>query len=120
MQVLREAEAKRFEELGSRLRTQRLEAEERKKEREVKLTDKVPPPKRARIGCRSNVHYNGREFIIDFVIIICRASDHAAQDFNPEGTVRSLQNPEKYIFRSYGSSNAPHQRLRRSVLRPEL
>jgi len=48
--VLREAEAKRFEELGSRLRVQRLEAEERKKEKEIKLTDKVPLPKRARTG----------------------------------------------------------------------
>jgi len=48
--VLRQAEAKRFEELGSRLRNQRVEAEERKKEREVKLTDRVPPSKRSRTG----------------------------------------------------------------------
>ncbi|KAG1861749.1 RNA polymerase II transcription factor SIII subunit A-domain-containing protein [Suillus subalutaceus] len=39
--LLREAEAERLELAGSRLRSQRMEAEERKKERE-------PPPKRAR------------------------------------------------------------------------
>jgi hypothetical protein len=52
MQGLRQAEAKRFEELGSRLRFQRLEAEERKKEKEVKLTDRIPPSKRSRTGCK--------------------------------------------------------------------
>jgi elongin-A len=30
-----------------------MEADERKKEREVKLTDRLPPPKRAR-GCKLN------------------------------------------------------------------
>ncbi|KAJ4487724.1 RNA polymerase II transcription factor SIII subunit A-domain-containing protein [Lentinula aciculospora] len=48
--VLREAEVKRLEEVGSRIRSQRLEADERKKEREVKLTDRLPPPKRQRTG----------------------------------------------------------------------
>ncbi|KAH0830658.1 hypothetical protein J3R83DRAFT_2113 [Lanmaoa asiatica] len=47
-QLLREAEAHRLEEAASRLRNQRMEAAERKKEREVKLTDKLPPAKRAR------------------------------------------------------------------------
>ncbi|KAF9014051.1 RNA polymerase II transcription factor SIII subunit A-domain-containing protein [Cyathus striatus] len=46
--LLEVAEAKRLEEAASKLRSQRLEAEERKKEREVKLTDRVPPPKRPR------------------------------------------------------------------------
>ncbi|ESK88032.1 hypothetical protein Moror_10773 [Moniliophthora roreri MCA 2997] len=46
--VLREAEAKRLEEIGLRIRSQRLEAEGRKKEREVKFTDRLPPPKRAK------------------------------------------------------------------------
>ncbi|KAG2113678.1 hypothetical protein BD769DRAFT_1630062 [Suillus cothurnatus] len=43
--LLREAEAERLELAGSRLRSQRMEAEERKKEREVKITDRLPPPK---------------------------------------------------------------------------
>ncbi|KAG1723210.1 RNA polymerase II transcription factor SIII subunit A-domain-containing protein [Suillus lakei] len=46
--LLREAEAKRLELVGSRLRSQRMEADERKKEREVKITDRLPPPKRGR------------------------------------------------------------------------
>ncbi|KAI6045533.1 RNA polymerase II transcription factor SIII subunit A-domain-containing protein [Pisolithus marmoratus] len=45
---LREAEAHRLEEVSSKLRNQRMEAAERKKEREVKLTDRLPPTKRAR------------------------------------------------------------------------
>lgn len=51
-QVFREAEAKRLEEVGSRIRSQRREAEERKKEREVKFTDRMPPQKRSRGGCK--------------------------------------------------------------------
>ncbi|KAF6763963.1 RNA polymerase II transcription factor SIII subunit A-domain-containing protein [Ephemerocybe angulata] len=47
---LQEAEIKRFEEVGSRIRSQRMEADERKKEREVRFTDRVPPPKRSRTG----------------------------------------------------------------------
>ncbi|KAI6028495.1 RNA polymerase II transcription factor SIII subunit A-domain-containing protein [Pisolithus orientalis] len=46
--LLREAEAHRLEEVSSKLRNQRMEAAERKKEREVKLTDRLPPAKRAR------------------------------------------------------------------------
>ncbi|OAX35913.1 hypothetical protein K503DRAFT_722287 [Rhizopogon vinicolor AM-OR11-026] len=46
--LVREAEAQRLELLGSRLRSQRMEADERKREREVKITDRLPPPKRAR------------------------------------------------------------------------
>ncbi|KXN92273.1 Transcription elongation factor B polypeptide 3 [Leucoagaricus sp. SymC.cos] len=48
--VLKHEEERRFERLGSKLKAQRMEAEERKKEREVKLTDRVPPPKRPRTG----------------------------------------------------------------------
>lgn len=51
-QLLREAEAHRLEEVASRLRNQRIEAAERKREREVKLTDKLPPTKRARAACK--------------------------------------------------------------------
>jgi elongin-A len=52
--VLQDAEAKRLEEVGLRMRSQRLEAEEKKREREVKLTDRVPPEKRARGGWNIN------------------------------------------------------------------
>ncbi|KAG6880249.1 hypothetical protein C0992_001817 [Termitomyces sp. T32_za158] len=45
---LKEAEAQRLEEASAKLRTQRLVAEERKREREVKITDRLPPPKRQR------------------------------------------------------------------------
>jgi elongin-A len=48
---MQEAEARRLEELGSRLRLQRQEEAERKKEREVKITDRLPPPKRFKSGC---------------------------------------------------------------------
>jgi len=45
---LRSQEAKRLELVGAKLRNQRVEHEERKKEREVKLTDRIPPAKRQR------------------------------------------------------------------------
>ncbi|KAJ7286112.1 RNA polymerase II transcription factor SIII subunit A-domain-containing protein [Mycena rebaudengoi] len=48
--ILVEEEARRVEEIGSRIRNQRLEAEERKKEREVKITDRLPPSKRSSRG----------------------------------------------------------------------
>lgn len=41
-------ETKRFEQLGTRLRTIRQEEVERKKETQIKLTDKLPASKRAR------------------------------------------------------------------------
>ncbi|PPQ72115.1 hypothetical protein CVT24_002426, partial [Panaeolus cyanescens] len=47
---LQSLEAKRFEEIGSKLRTQRMQADVRKKQREVKFTDKVPVEKRSRTG----------------------------------------------------------------------
>ncbi|KAG6889822.1 hypothetical protein C0995_014299 [Termitomyces sp. Mi166 len=48
LKFLKEAEAQRLEEASAKLRNQRLVAEERKKEREVKITDRLPPPKRQR------------------------------------------------------------------------
>lgn len=53
LQLLEASELHRLEEVGSRLRSQRLEAEERKKGSSVKLVDvdQVPPMKRSRGGC---------------------------------------------------------------------
>lgn len=47
-QILDELQYKRLEELGTRLRMQRQEAEERKKEFAVKAIDRAPPAKRRR------------------------------------------------------------------------
>ncbi|KAJ7085798.1 RNA polymerase II transcription factor SIII subunit A-domain-containing protein [Mycena belliarum] len=44
--VLVEEEARRIEEVGSKIRRQRLEADERKKEQEIKITTQLPPAKR--------------------------------------------------------------------------
>jgi hypothetical protein len=49
-QDLRARKEKRLEEISARMKSQRLEAEERKKQKEIKMTDRVPPMKRAR-GC---------------------------------------------------------------------
>ncbi|EMD38067.1 hypothetical protein CERSUDRAFT_104685 [Gelatoporia subvermispora B] len=46
--VQRDLEAQRLEAVGSRLRNQRAEAEERKKESSIKITDRLPPAKRSR------------------------------------------------------------------------
>ncbi|KAJ6463826.1 RNA polymerase II transcription factor SIII subunit A-domain-containing protein [Mycena vitilis] len=44
--VLVEEEARRIEEVGLKIRRQRQEAEDRKKEQEIKITTQLPPPKR--------------------------------------------------------------------------
>ncbi|EJD05676.1 uncharacterized protein FOMMEDRAFT_17928 [Fomitiporia mediterranea MF3/22] len=49
----REREIRRFEEAANKLRSQRIEAEEMKRKRQVKLTDRLPPTKRPRTGCMS-------------------------------------------------------------------
>jgi elongin-A len=45
-------EAKRLEEAGNKIRSQRLEAEELKRKRQVQLTDRLLPQKRFRGGCK--------------------------------------------------------------------
>jgi hypothetical protein len=50
VQDLRAKKERRLEEISARMKSQRLEAEERKKQKEIKFTDRVPPMKRAR-GC---------------------------------------------------------------------
>lgn len=53
-QQLQAQEAQRIEHVGSKIRTQRQEADHRKKEKEVKITDRLPPAKRPRTGgCQS-------------------------------------------------------------------
>ncbi|KLO10546.1 hypothetical protein SCHPADRAFT_906793 [Schizopora paradoxa] len=47
---LRDEENRRFEEAANRIRNQRLEAEELKRKRQIKITDRLPPPKRVRHG----------------------------------------------------------------------
>jgi len=45
---LRAKKEKRLEEISARMKSQRLEAEERKRQKEIKFTDRLPPTKRAR------------------------------------------------------------------------
>jgi hypothetical protein len=49
---IRAMKEERFELLRARMKTQRLEAEKHKREKEIKITDRLPPMKRAR-GCES-------------------------------------------------------------------
>jgi elongin-A len=51
-QDLRARKEKRFEEIRARMKTERLEEEERKRQKGIKITDRLPPMKRAR-GCES-------------------------------------------------------------------
>ncbi|KAI9458265.1 RNA polymerase II transcription factor SIII subunit A-domain-containing protein [Russula earlei] len=45
---LRAKKEKRLQEISARMKSQRLEAEERKKQKEIKFTDRLPPMKRTR------------------------------------------------------------------------
>jgi len=58
LQILRETEARRLEEVGTRLQIKRLIADGEKKEREVKITDWMPPTKRSRGRCASSLASN--------------------------------------------------------------
>lgn len=63
IQALEDAEMKRIDELGNRLRTQRMEADERKKEKEVKYTDRLPDQKRTRTSaCKGEIMPNLIQF----------------------------------------------------------
>ena len=63
MQDLRAKKERRLEEISARMKSQRLEAEERKKQKEIKFTNRVPPMKRAR-GCESfHVDYLYKSFL---------------------------------------------------------
>ncbi|KIP06033.1 hypothetical protein PHLGIDRAFT_128507 [Phlebiopsis gigantea 11061_1 CR5-6] len=48
--ILQDLEAKRLEAVGLKLRIQREEFEQRRKDSQIKITDKLPPPKRFRGG----------------------------------------------------------------------
>ena len=61
--LLKVVEEKLLEEARSKLRSKLMKAVEHKKEREVKYTDRVPPPKRARTGCTHFNHIYTRSLI---------------------------------------------------------
>lgn len=52
VQEIQDAEARRMDELGTKLRLQSQEADQRKRQREIKFTDRVPQPKRFKGGCK--------------------------------------------------------------------
>ncbi|KAJ3480709.1 hypothetical protein NLJ89_g12263 [Agrocybe chaxingu] len=83
-----DAEAKRIEEVGSRIRSQRREADERKKEKEVKYTDRVPPPKRPRMGACKRFYLYCLRRSVSFgkltMVILPREHNHTTEEFIPE------------------------------------
>ena len=81
LKLLEDAVAKRLEEAGSRLRSHRMEAVERKKEREVKYTDRVPPPKRLRTGCK--------DFLVPALTMLIPPREHkcASKDFISKNSI---------------------------------
>lgn len=93
---LQAAEDKRFEEVGSKLRSQPLEADERKKEREIKLTDRVPSPKRPRTGCMSYFFLSPYSHVL-IESVIMRLNTDTTQNFIPEAPDGSVQDIERYV-----------------------
>ncbi len=82
LQDLRTKKEIRIAEIGARMKSQRLEAEERKKQKEIKFTDRVPPMKRAR-GCESfRVVYP----YIQVSYLRLRVFHSSAEEFVPENT----------------------------------
>jgi hypothetical protein len=111
-QVLKHEEERRFERLGSKLKAQRMEAEERKKEREVKLTDRVPPSKRPRTGgCKSCPDKYYRCITDEISLFFTRGSTCATEDFDSKNSIRSLENPEGHVSLTDDPSNEQWQDL---------
>lgn len=107
---MREAEAKRLEELGCRLRSKRQEAAERKKEREVKLTDRIPPPKRLKNGCTFMPNFCNLARLAD---MLHSSRGHAAtpQVPIPENTDRSFKDTEDHVQLTHATPDAGLQEL---------
>lgn len=109
-QTLREEEARKFQELGSRLRDRRKEAEDSKKEREVKLTDRIPlNPKRSRTGCKLLAYpflnkKNQQTFYH-------RGNKCTSQDSFPEDQVIGIENSANCVHPSNDANDATSQRL---------
>jgi hypothetical protein len=82
LQDLRAKKERRLEEISARMKSQRLEAEERKKQKEIKFTDRVPPMKRAR-GCES---YRIAYLFIRVSYLCLRVFYSATEESVPENT----------------------------------
>jgi elongin-A len=72
---LRARKEKRVQEIGARIKSQRLELEERKKQKEIKFTDRVPPMKRAR-GCEC---YCAARIVTEKFILVASGSSAPQQ-----------------------------------------
>ena len=83
------------------MQSQRREAEERKKQKEIKFTDRVPPMKRAR-GCESYRKAGCGE------VYRCgiRVFYSSAEEFVPENTQRSLKDTADHVRTAHATPDA--------------
>ncbi|KAG5220487.1 RNA polymerase II transcription factor SIII [Salix suchowensis] len=70
---LRESETRRLEELAHKMRKQRTAAEDKKEERKVKFTDRLPPAASKRSGCKAT-----------YIQVTGPASDITYRGINPQ------------------------------------
>lgn len=104
-QVLRDLEAQRLEAVGSKLRIQREELEQRKKDSQIKLTDKVPPAKRYRGGCESLAYvYAPGGLTTDLMQF--RGTDTTTEDTLAKDSCRCCQTAEGHLRRACVAYNA--------------
>ena len=105
--LLKVVEEKLLEEARSKLRSKLMKAVEHKKEREVKYTDRVPPPKRARTGC---THFN-TPALLSMLNSIPREYKCASKNFISENSVRRFKTSKKHLQRTYIATNANCKKL---------
>lgn len=104
-QVLRDLEAQRLEAVGCKLRIQREELEQRKKDSQIKLTDKVPSIKRYRGGCKSLTYvFVSGGLTIDLMQF--RGAITATENTFAKDSCRCCQNAERHLRRAYDAYNA--------------
>jgi len=100
---LRARKEKRLQEIGARIKSQRLELEERKKQKEVKFTDRVPPMKRAR-GCEC---YCAARIITEkFKLVVFRVVCSSTKEFVSEDAQRSLEDTADHVRAMHATPNA--------------
>lgn len=91
------------------MRKQRTAAEDKKEERKVKFTDRLPPAASKRSGCKATyIQVTGSASDIMY-----RGHKPTTKDVIPENEIRGLQTSKDYVFPSFSPSHGQWEDLSR-------
>lgn len=107
-QELRESETRRLEELAHKMRKQRTAAEDKKEERKVKFTDRLPPAASKRSSCKAiYIQVTGPADIMN------RGHKPTTKVVIPENEIRGLQTSKDHVFSSFSPSHGEREDVSR-------